>query len=111
MKKQTELTHKKALQPTNISVKFIIEENKDLVSFYVFENFNNALPSFCFAAALKDADKESAFKTDDKTDKENYRPISRIPNLYKIYEKLMYVQMYTFFDYIFQKLQCAFLKV
>ena len=40
---------------TDIPVK-IIKENKDLVLFYVFHNFNNALSSCSFPTALKYAD-------------------------------------------------------
>ena len=55
----------------------IIKENKDLVSFYVFHNFNNALASCSFPTALKYADLWPASKKDVK---ENYRPISILPN-------------------------------
>ena len=100
---------KKASQATDIAVK-IIKDNKDVVSFYVFHNFNNALSSCSFPTSLKYADVRRAFKKDDKTDKENYRPISILPNLSKVYERLMYDQMYPFFDQIFSKLQCGFRK-
>ena len=103
------LNRKKASQATDIPVK-IIKENKDVISFYVFHNFNNALSSCSFPTALKYADVRPAFKKDDKTDKENYRPISILPNLSKVYERLMYDQMYPFFDQIFSKLQCGFRK-
>ena len=46
------LNHKKALQATDIPAK-TIKENKDVISFYVFHNFNNALSSCSFPAALK----------------------------------------------------------
>ena len=100
---------KKASQATDIPVK-IIKDNKDVVSFYVFHNFNNALSSCSFPTSLKYADVRRAFKKDDKTDKENYRPISILPNLSKVYERLMYNQMYPFFDQIVSKLQCGFRK-
>ena len=51
-----------------------------------------------------------AFRKDDKTDKENYRHISILPNLTTVYERLMYDQMYPFFDQFFSKLQCGFCK-
>ena len=85
---------------TDIPVK-IIKENKDVKSFYVFHNFNNALSSCSFPTGLKYADVPPAFKKDDKTDKENYRLISILPNLSKVYERVMYDQMYPFFDQIF----------
>ena len=46
------LNHKKSSQDTDISVK-IIKENKVVISFYVFHNFNNALSSCSFSTALK----------------------------------------------------------
>ena len=74
----------------------LFKKNKDVVSFYVFHNFNNALSSCSFPTELKCADVRPAFKKDDKTDKENYRAISILPNLGK--------------DQIFSKLQCGFRK-
>ena len=59
---------------------------------------------------MKYADVRPAFKKDDKTDKENDRPISILPNLSKVYERLMHNQMYPFFDQIVSKLQCGFHK-
>ena len=49
-------------------------------------------------------------KKDDKTDKENYRPISILPNLSKVYERLMYNQIYPYFDTLISKFQCGFRK-
>ena len=63
-----------------------------------------------FPAALKYADVRPVFQKDDKTDKENYRPIIILPNLSKVYERPMYDQMYPLFDQIFSKLQCGFRK-
>ena len=59
---------------------------------------------------MKYADARLAFKKDDKTGIENYRPISILPNLSKVYKRLMYDQMNPFFDQIFSKLQCCFRK-
>ena len=49
-------------------------------------------------------------KNDDKTDKENYRSICILPNLSKVYERLMYNQIYPYFQTIFSKFQCGFRK-
>ena len=85
------LNPEKVFQAIDTSVK-IIKENKDVVSFYVFHNFNNALSSCSFSATLKYADVRLAFKKDDKADKES----SILPNLSKVYERLMYDQIYPF---------------
>ena len=50
------------------------------------------------------------YKKECKTEKSNYRPISILPNLSKIYERLLYDQMYTYFDKFFVKHQCGFRK-
>ena len=42
--------------------------------------------------------------------KENFRPVSILPTLSKIFEKCMFAQMSTFFDNIFSNQQCGFRK-
>ena len=42
--------------------------------------------------------------------KENFRPVSILPTLSKIFEKYMFAQMSTFFDNIFSNQQCGFRK-
>ena len=59
---------------------------------------------------MKYADVIPIHKKDDKTDKENYRPISILPNLSKVYERLMYNQSYPYFEKLFPKFQCWFWK-
>ena len=57
------------------------------------------------------ADVTPIHKRDDKTDKTNYRPISILPNLSKVYERLMYNQISPYFDSVFSKFQCKFRKI
>ena len=47
-------------------------------------------------------------KKDDKSDKENCRPTSILPNLSIVYERLMYGQICLYFHTIFSKFQCGF---
>ena len=42
--------------------------------------------------------------------KGNYRPVSILPNLSKIFEKCMFEQMSQFFENIFPRYQCGFRK-
>ena len=100
----------KASQATDIPFK-IIKKNNYVVSFYVFHDFNNALSSCSFHTALKYADVQSAFKKDDNTDKKNYKPISILPNLSKVYEKLMYARRHPFLIKSFRKCNVVFVKV
>ena len=55
----------------------------------MLHNFNNAFSCSEYPASLKYADNTPIFKKDDKTDKTNYRPISILPNLSKICERIM----------------------
>ena len=59
---------------------------------------------------MKYADVIPTHKKDDKTDKENYRPIRILPNHSKVYERLMYNQIYPYFDTLFSNFQCGFRK-
>ena len=46
---------------------------------------------------MKYAEVASIHKKDDKTDKENYRPITILPILSKVYERLMYNQIHPYY--------------
>ena len=106
LKELEKLDPKKTSQMNDIPVK-VIKENKDIVAFFIHHNFNNSLSSCTFSTALKYADVKPVFKKDDIADKENYRPISILPTLSKVYERL---QMYPYFDKLFSKFQCGFRK-
>ena len=57
---------------------------------------------------MKYAEVTPIHKKDVKTEKENYHPISILPNLSKVYEGLMYNQIYPYFQTIFSKFQFGF---
>ena len=59
---------------------------------------------------LKHADVTPIHKKKDKRDKTNYRPVSILPNISKIYEKLIYNQLYEYVDDILSPSQCGFRK-
>ena len=50
------------------------------------------------------------FKKRCKNKKENFRPVSILLVLSKIFEKLMSKQLFTFFENILSKFQCGFRK-
>ena len=106
-KEINKLDGKKACQEHDIPVK-LIKSNKDLFSHFIYHNFNNSLFSSNFPSNLKAADILPTHKKKDKSDIENYRPISILPTLSKIYERCMYDQMYKYFDQILSKYQCGF---
>ena len=53
------------------------------------------------------ADVIPIFKKDDPFEKENYRPISLLPSLSKVYEKLIYQQL-NIFENKLSPLLCGF---
>ena len=100
---------KKACPDGNIPVK-LIKINEDMFSRLMFQNFNQFLINGKFLHCLKQAEVIPVFEKEDKLDKKNYRRVSILPVISKIYERLMYDQMYKYFDQISSKFQCGFRK-
>ena len=50
------------------------------------------------------------FEKEEKRDKSNYRPVSILSVIFKIYERLTHDQTYKYFDQIFSKFQSGFRK-
>ena len=59
---------------------------------------------------LKLASVIPVFKKDSKNSKDNYRPISILENISKVYERISFKQLGTFRDIFFSKFQCGFRK-
>ena len=64
----------------------------------IAKDFNNCINKGVFPDDLKHADVTPIHKKEDKSDKTNYRPVSILTNVSKIYEKLIYSQLYDSFD-------------
>ena len=64
------LKRKKASQKTDIPIN-IIKENVDIISHFLYHNFNNSLSCSTFPTGMKYADVTPIHKNDDKTDKKN----------------------------------------
>ena len=71
---------------------------------------NDSIKSSQFPEVLKQASVYPVFKKGAKTDKENYRPVSVLSNVSKIFEKCLHKQINSFFDPIFSKYQNGFRK-
>ena len=63
-----------------------------------------------FLDCLKQANVSPIFKKDDPLDKENYRPVSILPLLAKVYEKLLYNGLSYYVENIFNVILCGFRK-
>ncbi len=71
----------------------VIKIAKDILCPYLTDFINAALQSCSFPEELKKADVSSIFKMNDSSFKGNYRPISVLSALSKVYEKMIEVQM------------------
>ena len=93
------LSLKKAVQDSDISVK-IFKENTDFFADYIYLQFNEAADSSKFADFFKSADTAAAFKQGSQNKKENYKPISILPLISRIFEKIICWQLSNHFDNI-----------
>ena len=84
----------------------LLEKNVDFFAKYTCDDINDSIRSSKFSNELKQADNLPAHKKVKK----NYRPISMLPNVSKIYERCLYDQIATYFEHIFSRYQCSFRK-
>ena len=106
-----ELDITKASQLLDIPTK-IIKQNAVIFSEFFVVNINHSLSisNSTFPEQLKLAYVKPVFKKNSRSGKENYRPVSILPNISKIYERCLYEQLYDYFDVIFSRNQYGFRK-
>ena len=109
LKEIRKLSSKKAVQETDIPVK-VLKENANFFAEQIFLQFNDGIESSKYAESFKFANITPAFKQGSRNLKDNYRPISILPVVSKIFEKLLCNQLSNYFDNIFSKFQCGFRK-
>ncbi len=93
---------------TNCIPARILKENPDIFSFAIQNLFNSALAIGVFPKELKAGDISSIFKKGDAFSKKNYRPITVLPSVSKIYERLVQDQMLTFAQSFLSPFLCGF---
>ena len=93
------LNIKKSCQQEGIPTK-IIKLNKDLIAKFIAETSNSCIDEGEFPSELKHAVIVPVHKKKDKSDKSNCRPVSVISNYSKVYGKLIYNQLYLYFENI-----------
>ena len=109
LKEIRKLSSKKAVQETDIPVK-VLKENANFFAEHIFLQFNDGIESSKYAESFKFANITPAFKQGSRNLKDNYRPISILPVVSKIFEKMLCNQLSNYFDNIFSKFQCGFRK-
>ena len=100
----------KAPQQSNTPTKILIE-NWEYYACYFHENAKYRLDkSLLFPLDLKLADVILVNKKKSKSSKDNYRPVSILSNIFKVYESCIYNQIHSYFHKILSSKQCGFCK-
>ena len=98
-----------ASQDSDIPTK-IIKMNADLFAEVLCNVINRSLEVGEFPSGMKLANVTAVHKKGSRYDKGNYRPVSILPNLSKVFERCLHQQIFHFFDTILSKYQCGFRK-
>ena len=93
----------------NIPAKVLVESSK-ICSPFITKIYNDSILSSNFPGPLKKADITPAHKKDETTIKENYRPVSILPSISKVFERNMYDQIYTYMNNHLSNYLCGFRK-
>ena len=86
------------------------KQNLDYFAEYFYENISQCMSKSIFASDLKLADITPVYKKKSKNSKENYRPVSILSNISKIYERCIYDQLQLFLYSLLFKYQCGFCR-
>ena len=88
----------------------LLQKSAPYIAPYIAKLVNNSFIKGVFPGDLKLAEVSSLFKTKDALNKMNYRPVSILIALSKVYEKAMSLQISDYFSNIFSALLSAFRK-
>ena len=103
------LDAKKFCQDTVIHTK-VIKNNSDIFADFFFLNLNNCIASSVFPSNFKNAEITPVYKKDSKNRESNYRLVSILSNISKIYEKCIFSQIPNYFEKILPRYQFDFQK-
>ena len=71
---------------------------------------NKSIETGYFPDSLKEANITPIFKKDDLLDKSNYRPVSILPLISKVFERLIYNQLSEYTESFLNHILCGFRK-
>ena len=101
------LDRKKAAQEKDIHTN-IFKQNLDFFAFHIQKDITASISTSKFPNGLKEADVIPVYKKKYKLSKKNYRSISILSNISKVYERCLYDQVSKYFETRFSKFQCGF---
>ena len=94
--------------PINSIPARILKENSDVFCAVIQNLYNYGLSKGIFPKELKARNISSLFKKEDAFMRRNYRPITVLPSVSKIYERMMQDQMLPFVQSFLSPLLCGF---
>ena len=103
------LSTKKAAGYDEIPAQFIKKIGMKLTK-PICQLFNQCIRENTFPDKMKMANITPLFKKKDKLNKDNYRSVNLLPILSKIFEKLLYNQMFEYMERLFHKYLSGFRK-
>jgi len=106
------LKSNKASTSGNITIKQL-KDSKNVCIPIVHDLINKTINdhvNYPFPSQLKNADVTPALKKGDATDVNNYRPVSVLPAISKIYERVLHNQLANYFENILSPAMCGYRK-
>ena len=91
----------KSTHSNNVPTK-IVKASADLFSNFVSNAFHKSFISCTFFAIVKSAAIIPVHKKKSKLEKSNYRPVSLLPNISKLFERCMHRQIQNIFKLYFR---------
>ena len=88
----------------------IIKDNDDIVASHLLDLFNKSVDGNFFPDEMKDGDVSALFKNNDSFHKKNYRPITVLPSVSKVFERLLANQMLPFVNNFLSPKVCGYRK-
>jgi len=88
----------------------ILIDSSNVISKKLTQIFNDCLKNNTFPESLKLAEVIPLFKKNDNTKKSNYRPISILPSLSKVFERIIHKQISSYMNNKFSKKLSGFRK-
>ena len=82
----------------------ILKQSLDIYLLYLIKSVNYTINKGRFPAELKHSEEISVFKEKDLLMKENYRPVSLLPHLTMVFEKIIYKQINAYMENQIQNL-------
>ena len=86
----------------------VLKLSLDTSAEYLTKIFNDSLTSCIFPDELKVADITPIFKKRDPTIPNNYRPISVLPVVSKLFERILQKQMYAYMNHFLSPYLCGY---